>query len=184
MFAPKQLKMIDFLKIVIFGSHPVNRYKIVVWVGLPEPLSKVNRGDHFVDHIQRSRKNIELMPSRYGERFRVSQHRNIGLVGEVSVLSFKNLHQCLAILGGKRFLLFYLITAGFRHRKLPVKGTERLVARDVIEEEFGKLAGGRKRQVLTVHAESGVCPSQQPKNPQGSGCGFFGSEAINNALDA
>ena len=58
--------MVYLGKIMVLGSHPVNRDKILIRKLSLQLLTQFNSGSYFVDKVERAGKNIELVPRSNG----------------------------------------------------------------------------------------------------------------------
>ena len=74
---------------MVFGSHPINRHKVISWVSRFQVPNKIDGRYNFIDNIQRPRKNIELVTRRNGEGIVIEQQREIWLRRNISVLFFE-----------------------------------------------------------------------------------------------
>ena len=66
-FLTKEQKASDFFEIVVFGSHPVHRYKMLFGELCIEVGAQFDDVQNFVNKIQRARHQAELMPCGDGK---------------------------------------------------------------------------------------------------------------------
>jgi len=93
--------MINFCNVVIFGVHPVNRYKLMIAIFFATSFRQLDCVNNLIDKVKWTREEVELMTSRNRKTIALAQAFDIFLhrIGDFqsSILSAQNADQGIAL---------------------------------------------------------------------------------------
>ena len=72
-FLSIEIEIVDFIKIVIFRSHPINGHEIIFKVLFLKLLGKLDGRDNFVEKVERPGKQVQLMARNHRKALFLTQ---------------------------------------------------------------------------------------------------------------
>ena len=112
---------------MVLSGHPIHRHEIVLWVRRLQVAGQLNGRHNFIDKIQWSREQAQLVAGSDSEGVGFAKQQQVGFdgwlgVGSQTILVAQGRNQAFAGFGCVRgLLLFNLVGEVFQRRKAVVE---------------------------------------------------------------